>query len=732
MAGLAVKASLAGVPLSIRDGQAHSWSVTAGLRPDVGVFVLTRARARKILAATPIRAARGVPWADPRVTRTRKALANLSTAAGPVDLVLASSKGIRIAGLYVLAVGPGDEPINTLSVFVADARWLWDGIPIARRYNVRRASGDTRVVQDKLVKFEAQKVVADITHERATLKAEAKGAPRPWKAWEVLVDCMDLLVGKGNFTLPERIKKRAIVVQDLVIFASGGDALSQVLAYLPGVLPVPLADGKWGAIDRADGSEIGLLEKLKVESGSWAVADRRNVIPTRGIYVGMERQQEIRFDFVDGDRDTAGATPPATVLRGARGNVGREDPTLEMVAPCPEQILTLASGAEVVAGTWLRFYEDLMPAIQALGDAPTTLGSGFTQADILRWYIPGFSEWLAMLSLDIPDAANLKWHRRYAIVQEHWRASFRLTPPWRDKVIRVLPVRAGLVDPETGTRSRADAWMDYTVIPTTRGLKNDASLGQKVTGWNVNLTDANAAPSPAVVTILDGRAGLLQVKLKQDWFGHGKQIVPGYLPGDVPSAKFLGAVDSAFWNANPMSSAWNMAVILTCSISTPNDESRLHWHFVPLNDAAKALGVAAPNAKNGPDYRILTRDTEARFAWLDSRKDAILQAVWDGLAPPEELLLNGEEVETVAIAEAARELFRRLPRAISNGSIRVALDGSIAPTGNLVRVTHTIRRSGTTTLAQTELELPPAAPEPPPVLELLPPRIRAIIQRSPD
>ena len=698
--------ALGGEVADLRKGQSHAWTLSAGVDPHVGEFILRQEAVAEIFT----RAGAIFRTQSPNLT-TR--IRGLTQPVGPITLEIDGGPGptVKIRGLYVIARMAGDDLLNTETLLVADRRWLWRTLVVERRYNVRRPTPQKRWIDGALVElgfFQAGRVESDLTHERITLDNGV-----PYTAERALQDVLAHLCGAGGFVISARPRFQG-VIQDTELHDQGPSAMQRILAEVPGIQPYAHPDGRVHLLDVFDGSDRAAFAAHASTplAGSWSVQDR-SVSISRRFFCGFEREHEIRFDYVERD---------ATALDSAtRQTPGREEPTIDNVAPITDPTLSVG-GVSLAMGTWQRILEDLIPAWTAATSIPAAFQ--LTQAKILRFYLAGLSPIYAYYRR-VPGTEDPLLARRVSSIQEHFRRTFRISQQWMDKLRFVAARRASIVSQETGARARADAFFDYVVKPTLLDLANrgQVRIGAQVTGFATLLKDSS--PAPADVQVIDPLVGIIRITPRVSLTGTDLMIAPGTLDGPFPEAD--AAARFVLWNQVPLSTNFRLSVVLTGSPSVPNDETRLWWQEVSLEDAANALGAPVPSA-TGPDRQILCGDSIARFAWLDSRAADIKESIWTGKRPPEDLLVNQQEVRDQAVAQAARVLSPLLPRVV--GRAQVPLDGSIVPAGNLQRVTHGVSVTGAgTATAWTTMSAPSQPAQAPSGLSLLPARTRKIVAR---
>lgn len=693
-----IRVTLGGVPLTLRDGEEHAWTITTGVRPHQRVFEMSTHRARAIFERagaqlTVDSAASG--------TRTR----DRPSPVGPLTFEIhrPNVAPLIVRGLYILATQPGSDP-NTLSVLVSDRRWLLTRELVERSYNIRRTTGERRILNGSVVPIQVAPRAADYAYRRTSLK----DGIRPWTAREILDDLLLECFGEGGFAYDDELNLQD-GVEGLTTPRAADEALEAAFAFLPGVTIYPGIDGLIHVLNTLSGREQAAVKAAGVPlwgGGNWALVDRSQVRPPH-VEVYLDREQELRFDFRSEELQT--------MVRG------REPLTLENVLPCPDPTLTLASGRVVHQGTWITV-DEALAAWALLADFPAPVGA-LTQKKIRRHYLAGFSRLHNFYSLDAKGHPSEVWTRRIDAVAEHWRRTFRILPQWMDKLRGLKAYRVAVLDQETGTRARAAAYFDHTVKPSFRTLikRGAAALGWEVNGWAVDLTSARVGP--ADVEVLDEDNGIIRVTPRVDPWGVAAEIAPGKLDGPVPT---MNAGQSlAVWSRVGLKQEFRLAVVLSGVPDAPNNERRLHRETVRPEDAVGLLpGVANVGACRGPVWHVSAGDETARFAWIDAQADAIRESVYTGAELPRALLVNPDTVRDVARAQAARIYAWLLDRV--EGSFRVSLNPTVVPAGSLTQVTHSARRAGRAVLATTYLALPPILV--PPSIPL-PERTRRILRR---
>jgi len=610
---------------------------------------------------------------------------------GPYELIIA---GARFQGVYVVGTSPGSTP-HTLSVVAADCRVWWKRRIVFRSYNMRRRSGDTRLVGEGLLQQKA--LVADLTYKAWSLNGSA-----PWTAKEALGNVLFQLEGQ-NYRIRDKVT-RQLDVQDLELRDSGDIALGKVLQYVVGWSVYVDRNGVVIAYDTRSGGEgevVGAAGPPLVSSGMISVSDNSLVRP-RSVIVYFEAEPEVRFDYTE-PTGTGTSSTPSTSSRSSSS--GREPRELENVLPCPDPTLVVG-GRTVTAGTWITFDE----AFTAWsGSEPATAPGPLSHFILRTWYFRTF-HYLRFrytgLSTGVLDAV---WMRRIEAVRRHWRQTFRISRHWMDKVESVRAYRVGIVDEETGVRAPAQAYMDYLVKPSFKALTpnyvtRQARMGYAFRGYNATLADAVMAP--AVVQILDQDNGIVDIRLAPDPFGETETMAPGYVKEeDLPqeSPRDLGKL---FWAGVSLENDFAIATVLTCVKGSPNNRFRLHQVEIEKAEAETTLGRSVGDCR-GPSWHVLVESsptTTARFAWSDNRRTEIEDAFFTTGASnlPEDLLVNGNDINVMARAAAARVYSGLLD--LPMGRSAYALNPDLEIQGSVGAVSHTLSPQGHQT---TSLEFPP-------------------------
>lgn len=695
---------LDGVELAVRSSV--SWSLAYGVKPqvlsvEIPISQVERFQQRAGKQSSSV--AQG--------TRAR----DQTAAAGPFTLRFVSpaapERNVTQEGLFLIGIGPGDR-LNTRIAQFADRRWLAPRTVVRRRYNLRRDSGNRRLVGDQLVErtpIQLAIAAVDPTYRRDTL--DAGGVP--WTARRVLEDVLQEVFGLDGFELPQA-DWLSDSVEPMDLWDRGDEALSRVSALLPGLEFFVLPNGKVSAANVYDGSEIPLMESLgDPNSGDWKVLDRRTIIPS-GFSVTFQIDTELRFDFVE------------TAQSGTRTREepGRESLQLENVIKNPIRQLTLADGSVSTVGEYLPV-QTYLDAINLLRAEDGLDRAEITQADIRRVWLGDWSGWATLYLVSASSGAiRAKWQALLSELRTHWRRTYRILPAWRDKIEGLRGVRAAILDNEEGIRAPATVHTQWIQRLNQLGLEKRFDARQHLINDDYAEDLSASGVSPFVASVLSSDLGIIQISGRTDEEG----VAQSYTLGTVDAA-LLPTSDlrdaSVLWGLVPLGDEFKLAIILTARRAQPNTIAALHLERVTLADACAKLRVPVP-AASGPDYELRGFEDTARFAWRDADADAIREAYYTGAEFPPDLLVNTGAVRALALAHAARKLAEVLPRAVGTATWPMR---QVVPTGGVRTVTHTFQVTDSGSASLTTLSAPGEFAGPS-VWSLLPEGVRKVLRGS--
>ncbi len=623
----------------------------------------------------------------------------------------AGKPSVHVAGIYLLAIVPGTDA-HTRGLFLADRRWKWPRQLVVKSYNVRRRSNEWRMSLSDGAPLELGALNRDVKFHVATLKDGGE----VWKPSEIIEDVLKLVDPDATIQLDDMSKMDA-QIEGMELQDSGDGAVNRALGFLPGFAVKVDRNDRIVVKYRLDGTEAAAAaaaEPWHQRRGAVLLVNRRAIRPAK-VHVHFVREVELRFNFVGEDYTTTDGDEPLYI---------------ENVIPVPE-IYVDYNGERYWRGTYMRM-GDYLDAID--GEEHSNAPGPLTHDRICRWLASGGG---TIKRLWIPDdngAADLVWVGRIHKIFRHYRRTFRLLPPWRDRIFSVKAIRAGVIDWENAIRAPAECYCDWISKATQRGLFHANANPKAVEGWAVEGYDADLTdcePSPIKVNVIDEDNGVFDLQPLGDYFGWRDGCVLGSPDYGVPLTAALVkkyGLGPAFWEHVSVDTDWNMGVILTCLEAAPNSIDRLHKHTVKADKAGEILGVSI-GACTGPDAHIHVGAAggwwTARFAWRDADADKIRGAFLGKGDYPKDLLLNREHIKHLAEAAAANFYADILDR--HEGKVRTPLNPNLEVTGTLDRVSHIIDTRGK---ASTHATFAPAARETRPMWSLLPASVRAQLLRQ--
>ncbi len=663
--------------------QAVRWRSTFGVRPDSVVLEVHRRIAE--------------PWWR-------------AYAGGPVTLHLQEGETVReIKNLRVLRPLPSSHP-DLMAFEVVDIRWALARAWVVGRYNVRRKSGDRRIVFKDILGN--ANVVDDIAYDPASLHPPFGQGSRPYTSDLVLYDVLDQLKAQmpagWELNYQVEVLEQSVDPENIEIDDPGDAGLQAALNTSPGSSVKVTDEGVLVVASQTDRSEEIQRRAAGPAIRGPAVAmmaDHRLVMP-QYIDVLFTREVELRFDFFTSDQVTVAGS-------------SIEPRELENVAPVPDQDID-----GYPPGTWLTFDR----LFEIWGVNPVT-GAQLSHDVIRRQYMnPAFISAMAEFGEQRAemDSDQARWTDRMGAVMTHYLLTFRIPRRWVDRVLRFNPYRLSILDTETGTRAPSQAWMDYAIIygDRARRIAQQALLARNIDGWMEDLGDTvSRTTSPADVTVLSQDEGVLRVNLHLDPYGFGVKTVPCKLD-NIPTAKigdvarkprFFSEVRGAQAAAPKLTDDHRMSMVLSAVPKYPAGLQQFHRVRVYPSDMVDfgELQLDLPVDPSGPPWtvRMPAGIETARFAWQDENEGAIEGAFgltqWDPDSlnnALSHLLLNGDTLEGVAKTAAALLYagFRNRPL----GQHVEFLSDSAELAGAMRALTHTIARGQATTAHEYLTDLP--------------------------
>lgn len=606
--------------------------------------------------------------------------------------------------VYVIDEQPTAHP-DMVAFTLADKRWLWQRSHVLRRFNVRRRTGNRRLLTEGFP-VEIPGDVADYAYETATLL----NGTTPWTAAQILLDVLSQVDGEEPD--PAGMPTRQTTVENVEIDDAGGDAVGRALDFMPGAAVYVGLDGRTRFIDETDlRLAQTVLRKFGapvVGMGLAAPVSYAGVRP-KWVDVLFTIEQELKFT----SREEGGSY-------ATRGDKSKY---MENVLPVPDLTLQVG-GRTVTRGTWITVDE----AFTAWGAPTAGAGAGAGAAGvntaayalthtIVRqlWHGGRLEAVYTDLGKIVADA---DWAARIRAVRQHYRQTYRISPYWMARIRSLSAERVAIIDPENGVRAPAFVTADYAYAPSVRGRwidRNQQGIVVNVSAYSDSLAAAKQAP--ATVQILDEQLGILHLSYSTDALGLWEQVYPCKFASPIPQMNFGRGKDSGvttdgavYEGAAPVALSDNhrVAVVITAVPSAPNTNDQL-YRIKVTPKGATAVGPEVAGG-SGPSWAIRVGPgiTTARMAWSDAMESQIDRAfgagpeflsrgaqptyqAGDALAGAG-LLVDSREVERVAQAMAA-SLYSGMADKIV-GQVAGDLDPSIVPIGNATAVVHSLGPDG--------------------------------------
>ncbi len=661
-----MSASLDGYDLDV-DGSA-AWTFTTGTRPFKAAFKMQRAAAEEV-------------WAKGFVT---------------LKLDSPGHATVTVEKLTVLSIQPSKIDEQRI-VYVSDIRYTWAREWVYRTYNLRKRTGDTRLLKQEGLPAQITPIAQDVGYASWSLFPPSAPA-QPWSATGVLIDVVMKATGqvpivKGGFS-------RTLPVESLVIDDAGPDAIDRALSFVPGAQITVNAKGRVVLYDE-NSDDGGDEDIVNVGPPIWGPTLARTVSLRKSrpskIRVLFQRELEVRFDARSETSDVAD--------KNAR--------ELENVGPIPDETLVI-NGKTKARGTW-DLMNSIFDAWALLTDWPggrPPLGHAEIQR---RWNTPRFLDTYSRAPgsktvLPAPSA-------RVTMALQYYRQCYRIQRFWMERIRSFRLSRVGLTDEETGEHGKSLVYSDFAAIPSVLGVMEHAydpdALVWNVDGYATLLAGCRASPAELSVALRD--QGIFRVAYRADLHGYQADILPSKVVGpdgtenSIPSSdpRKKGSNGSGlFLQYASLSPNHRLAFVITCTPAAPNDERQLFAVDVTPDEAALGLGLSSLGPCDGPVWTLrIGKDTvTACWEWSDYRAQATEKAFGVGGEPGADVPELGEPtnqkaVKAVAVAAAACLMSRFVDRV--EGTHVVDIDPTIELSGSAGGVTHEIARGGEATTTVT-------------------------------
>lgn len=670
------RATIDGIP--ILTSTPIAWSLVAGTQPYQTVLAVAKKAVR-----------------DPAALVGKK-----------TSLVVTGDKDGFTAACHIIGVTQGAHP-QVLLVTVADKRWLWPRRHVLRRYNVRRKTGNRRLLTEGVPKSMTV-TVDDYYYELATLHQKTK-------TWTIEAALRDVLgtVESGETLDAGGVRFREIPFENVEIDDPGDAAIDHVRALSSGLNVYVALDGTTTLLDETDLE--GATKVLRqfgdpvVGKGIAATTARAGVRPAH-VDVLFSIEQELKFTSAD------------------EGSTYARDKTLkyiENVVEVPDVTLTLADGRVVTRGTWITV-DEAFAAWNASRAAFPAPGAGIDTSGWTWSHETVQVLWLFGLEAIFTGIGEVSGERndeaaRVAAIRSCYRTCYRIAPYWMNRIHHLFNYRVAIIDEENGTRAPARIFANYAYSPSARGVFADPSKA----GWILNESGVFSASlaacgySPATLAIVDEQLGIVRFNFHLTSASLWQTVYP-CLIGNPPAADFRkgktspvvtgGAVYGTIANAPRLSATHNAGFVLTASPSAPNSNDQLYRVRVTAGEVG-SMGISATPA-NGPGMEVrvglgATAAGVARFAWSDDAErfiDAMFgkndpgtggEASYSNGAALERagLLVGSDETQQIAKSIAAAVYSSLTDRVVGTQAMRLG-KATLKPTGNLVEVVFSVDGQG--------------------------------------
>lgn len=693
------------------------WRFQSGVKPSIARIPFMREDAKEI-----IKRFADVPFASRR-------------------RVTLTINGQEIKGLFVLGELQAEHPDVSI-IEVADVRAWWSYSHTKRSYNIRRAVGFKRRKDwNEDLQVDVQ---PDIDFAPWSLN---KGVE--WDSLAVINDQLESDDALGwigfKFSVEPSVKSlKAMPIEGLEVDERSDSAMKRVLGFLPGADIKVDADGQVIVYSKIDGSEDEVIFNMQeLFDGPRVIEQTNAAVRPSEIRVLFTREVEVRFDFIQQPVD------------GTRAGEG-EARTIRNVIPVPDFSLTVG-GRDVAQGTYVE-------EVDLIVRYATDFNVSATQLDeaIRVSFLPGLDLWAPLILTGDSELTAVKANNaaRISAIQRHYRQTYRINPKWHNRIRSIKDYLVATIDPETGQRAPAVAFMDHSIVPSAKShllsarkqIQGQANIIPSaeltylinVKGYPTTalgpLRKDEARPAPARIKVEDEDQGIVRLEFLLDPYGLEQAVLPSTVD-NVPAVStgagrrtsaisFDAVTEEAARNFGvpQLSQSHKLAIVLTVIPGSPNNRNQFHEVVVKPKDVAKLLPREARKGLNeayGPPMylRVGPGIETARVAWSDDSEavDAIekIFGAREGKLKKEvveKLTINSSEnragaasLQRIAESMAASEYARMTDRLI--GARQQAGAEAITPTGSIQNVEIAVAGDGSvTTTANLPDELPRIEP----------------------
>jgi len=606
------------------------------------------------------------------------------------DLVIVDSRGKThtVRKLTLLHQAPSDGP-NRVAFVVADRRWRWPYVLVARDFNVPRKTGDrTAVLNVPQVGF-----LSRDEYDFKTFSLE--GGEDVWTARLALEDVLDQVTDyKGrvefsSFPINESNSSgdREFTMQNVVLRDQGDVAVSRLLANIPGAT---LWVDPEGVVKVINGADLAATEAYfkNLPGATWdgekaIVVERKHIRPSKAI-IHYQRELELLLEYED---DYSGNTQTQPSFRRPYiENVIQTVDDKTTVTEYDPIARTMVEKKDLPPGTWVEF-KAWLAAMDKI--KPANSSEPWTFETIKKLWILGSLD--AALGAggvrDVDEEANVSM--RVQAIKQHFRQSFRINRLITDKTRDLMNVRVGILDPVTGMRAPSSVWGQACIIPTQKGKFTPRKAdGGKADGRYYRNVDYLAAskdsnriiktpPGPTRVNMIDRDLGIFRLDWIVSPYGTDESFIPCLLDDSSTGVPGVPTRDMAQQEKKPVSagvqisqktlSIWlsdslEYKIMLSFVPGAPNSKRAFHTEEITGADVEKFVeGDWRIGEGVGPVLEVFVEPSEmtARFAW---EKDKEATATIDkllglGEKDPVEAGIEGNELDGFQIINRNPELW---------------------------------------------------------------------------
>lgn len=678
------------------------WGRVGGVAPYTTTVLTTKARAEKIFSQSK---GKGV---ELEITQkdVRKVFKNI----------------------WVISMMAGDGP-HTRRLLLADWRWLLPRIWITADGNLIRTSVERRL--------------QGATPEISVLLPAQVYAPhsldgsQPYTAYNFLnfvfgkmfkeLTALGAQVeGTGGNEFPPSLPE--IEVLNWRLDGPGDVAIQQLLDLMPGL--------QFEA-NEAGGCrfyfESALQEKAQVD-GAFAYAEPGNQYP---VYMDRERYRPIAINIFFEKR-------MELLFQFREGTTGSS--TGSFINPGFDLINVVQVSEPVAVGTFSGGFGSWVPFEAYINYLATQPRPAHAQNDICRpsmdWvrrnFFSGFSAMRVLFRSG--EGTDPLWAARFDTILNSYRQTFGVSQYWYDRLQGLEAVRSGVWSTSMNIHAPSEAYCDYTTRPTFRQI--DTASGGHDANWAAVQADqyvygrdiSALRPAPFNVVVEDQDGLIIRLAPKAELSKLGQRPMPGVPVNPVAcnAPRKLNSINSSLaqglWEQMVMKPTWDMAVVLTATVATPNGTERYHKEIVIASEAQEVVKSVVIGPCSGPVIymRCDPATLMAWSMWVGGSTNQIRAAVEGGnLTAP--FFQNPEAVRDVAVAMAAR-VYESLCDRLSGERVRVSFKPETKPVGALNQVIHEVETTGRVSTSFSFAQ----AVEPRDLMVFLPANTRRIIQRIPS